>query len=139
MRVGSVISQADPFHPADQEAAHLPSFGHFRFSPFAPEPLPSRLRNLSAPSPSTPSPPQPRSWPSSPNSTPSSPLLAIMEGLLKMSASQRMSAREALELERWKVVEVLKPLDMGGGGARAGGEAVAGKSLGKLLREVVPL
>ncbi|ORY77570.1 kinase-like domain-containing protein [Leucosporidium creatinivorum] len=122
------------------EAANLPSFGHFRFSPFPPEPLRQRLPNL--PTSSAPSHPSPLdSDPSlrSPSSLPNSPLLGIIEGLLKISASQRMSAREALSDERWRDIEVLKPVDLGGSRATTGGDSVEGKTLGELLIDVVHL
>ncbi|GAA5851169.1 hypothetical protein JCM8547_004153 [Rhodosporidiobolus lusitaniae] len=67
------------------ESAHLPSFHRFAFSPFPPSPLLSPLPNLD----------------------PSSPLLQVLEGLLKISAGERMNAEEAMRILRERLGEEL--------------------------------
>lgn len=74
-----------------QEAQLLPDFSRFTFAPQDPIPLDSLLPHL---------PPSP------------SPILPIIEGLLRISASTRLSAEDALHHPLWVEVVVLDPEDV---------------------------
>ncbi|GAA5834590.1 hypothetical protein JCM11251_007048 [Rhodosporidiobolus azoricus] len=92
------------------EAAHLPNFSRFTFSSFPPTPLILHLPHLD----------------------PSSPLEHILPSMLNISASKRMSAKEAVEILQ-KEAEVILPESMGGG------RAEDGRSLEELLASMTPL
>ena len=106
-----------------KESAQCPAFAHFRFAAFEHQRFETRLLNL----PGDPTDPSKDFI----SQAPSTPLLDIVSSLVRISAAARVTAKECLKQKRWRGVELLRPVDLGGG------RDSDGKTLGQLLATFV--